>query len=161
MIRSRSVAYHFTVFIHLLDKGNIFRIFQDLFSSFKPNTERNSIRIIATQTESYTNAASTYYSSVLQFLIMCFTRREKKQSLLYANLVWFSRFHLAKRHVLNCQAAIPFKIFHSTLKTTPDWKCDCFMPFISLIETVISSQNLYRQHLIENVTDCFIPFMIW
>jgi hypothetical protein len=87
MIRSRSVAYHFTVFIHLLDKGNIFRIFQDLFSSFKPNTERNSIRIIATQTESYTNAASMYYSSGLQFLIMCFTRREKKQSLLYANLV--------------------------------------------------------------------------
>lgn len=77
MIRSRSVAYHFTVFIHLLDKGNIFRIFQDLFSSFKPNTERNSIRIIATQTESYTNAASMYYSSGLQFLIMCFTRREK------------------------------------------------------------------------------------
>lgn len=30
----------------------------------------------------------------------------------------------------------------------------------SLIETVISSQNLYRQHSIENVSDCFIPFMI-
>ena len=83
------------------------------------------------------------------------TQERKKKSripnrpLLYANLVWFSRFHLAKRHVLNCRAAIPFKIFHRSLKTTPDWKCDCFIPFISLIETVISSQNLYRQHLIE------------
>ena len=64
------------------------RIFQDLFSSFEPNTERDSIRIIATQTESYTNAASTtYYSSVLQFLIMCFTRRGEN-SPCYMQISW-------------------------------------------------------------------------